>query len=85
MKKLVAVYTVSDYMNNEKFLKVFSNGEEISYSLIDQDRRSFSISNMQTNLPMFEFDFESILDVIHEVRLAIRKSVYYEKSLKCLV
>jgi hypothetical protein len=85
MKKLIAVYTISDYMNNEKFLKVYSNGEEITYSLIDQDRRLFSISNLQTKLPMFEFDFESILDVIHEVRLAIKRSVYYEKNLKCLV
>jgi len=85
MKKLIAVYTVSDYNNNEKFLKMYSNGEEISYSLINQDRTSFSISNMQTKLPMFEFDFECVLDAIYEVRLAIQKSVYYEKSLKCLV
>jgi hypothetical protein len=84
MKNLVAVFTISDYMNNEKFLKVYSNGEEISYSLVNRNQSSFSISNLQTKLPMFEFEFESILDVINEVRNAIKKSVYFEKNLRCL-
>lgn len=85
MKKLLAVLTISDYMNNEKFLKVYSNGEEVSYSLVNHSQSSFSISNLQTKLPMFEFDFEGTLDLIHEVRQAIKKSVYYEKDFKCLV
>jgi len=85
MKKLLAVFTISDYMNNERFLKVYSNGEEVSYSLVSISQSSFSISNLQTKLPMFEFDFESTLDLIHEVRQALTKSVYYEKSFKCLV
>jgi len=84
MSKLVAVIGVSDYMGNKKNLEVRSNGETLDYTLINHNRTSFSISNMQTKLPMYVFEYEELLDAIHAVRQAVKSSVYFETSFKCL-
>ena len=85
MSKLVAVIGVSDPMGNKKNLEVRVNEELLEYSLINQNRSSFSISNLQTKLPLYVFEFEDILAAIVAVRKAIQNSVYHETSFKCLV
>jgi hypothetical protein len=85
VKNLVAVIGVSDYMGNKKVLEVRTDNQKLFYSLTNSNRTSFAISNMQTNLPMYVFDFKGLYEAIHAVRQAVKKSVYYETSFKCLV
>jgi hypothetical protein len=92
MRKLIGKLEVADPFGNQKTLKFFCDREEgtIDYSLTNEGRTSFSISNLQCGwrgplLPDNTYEYETNKILLEAIVKAIKGGVYNVVNAKLFV